>query len=69
MKGTAFPKTMKRRLLGFLLLAFALLNAVAFFHAWRFTHFIADAGPHSASPEQLTLTQKLGVLLTRGSQP
>ncbi|OWP61765.1 alpha/beta hydrolase [Hymenobacter amundsenii] len=59
---------MRRRRLSLLLLGaavvFAALNAVAFFHAWRFTHFTAQTGPHTANPEQLSPAQKLGVLLT-----
>ncbi|WP_215135838.1 alpha/beta hydrolase [Hymenobacter sp. ISL-91] len=45
-------------------LGFALLNAVAFFHAWRFTHFVAADGQKAGSPEQLTLAGKLWVLAT-----
>ena len=55
---------MKRRLLYFLLLAFGALNAVAFFHAWRFTHFSNESGVHSPNPEQLGPGRKLWVLLT-----
>ncbi len=68
-RSGCYLAAVKRRLLLFLLLAFVLLNAVAFFHAWRFTHFSAEAGPHSASPEQLTLAQKLGLLLTGVRNP
>ncbi|MBG8552106.1 alpha/beta hydrolase [Hymenobacter guriensis] len=46
------------------LLAFIGLNAVAFFHAWRFTHFSLEAGPRTGHPERLTGWRKLGVLLT-----
>ncbi|SET56606.1 alpha/beta hydrolase [Hymenobacter actinosclerus] len=45
-------------------LGLLLLNAVAFFHAWRFTHFTADSGQSTGSPEQLTLAGKLWVLAT-----
>ncbi|NVO84122.1 alpha/beta hydrolase [Hymenobacter terrestris] len=45
-------------------LGFVLLNAVAFFHAWRFTHFTTDTGRTTGSPEQLTLADKLWVLAT-----
>ena len=55
----------RRRWLFLLLLAgFAAINAVAFFHAWRFTHFANEPGPHSPNPEQLGPAQKLGLLLT-----
>ena len=53
-----------KKLLAGLLLGFGLLNAVAFMHAWRFTHFSTEAGTHSPNPEQLTAGQKLSLLLT-----
>ena len=40
------------------------MNAVAFFHAWRFTHFANEPGLHSPNPEQLSPGQKLWLLLT-----
>ena len=46
------------------LIGFAALNAVAFFHAWRFTHFSNEPGVHSPNPEQLSPGRKLWVLLT-----
>jgi len=53
-----------RWLLGLLLLGFGAVNVVAFFHAWRFTHFSEDAGTHSPNPEMLSAGQKIWVLLT-----
>ena len=58
---------MKRRSRFLLLLSltsFGLLNAVAFMHAWRLTHFTTASGPRSPKPEQLTGRQKLTLLLT-----
>jgi pimeloyl-ACP methyl ester carboxylesterase len=46
-----------------------LLNAVAFFHAWRFTHFITEPGARTSNPEKLTSFQKFGVLLTGLKNP
>ena len=40
------------------------MNAVAFFHAWRFTHFANEPGLHSPNPEQLSPGQKGWLLLT-----
>ena len=40
------------------------MNAVAFFHAWRFTHFSNEPGMHSPNPEQLSPDWKLWLLLT-----
>ena len=55
----------RRRWLFLLLLAaFGALNAVAFFHAWHFTHFSNEPGLHSPNPEQLGPGQKLWLLLT-----
>jgi pimeloyl-ACP methyl ester carboxylesterase len=55
--------------LGWAALALLTLNAVAFFHAWRFTHFTTEVGSHTDNPEQLTLLQKVGVLLTGIKNP
>ena len=58
---------LRSRLRWFLLLflaAFGVLNAVAFFHAWRVTHFANEPGLHSPNPEQLGSGQKLWLLLT-----
>ena len=52
------------RLALLLLIGFLALNSVAFMHAWRFTHFSDEPGTHSPTPEQLSTTQKLGLLLT-----
>ena len=57
-------KRSRIRWLLLLLTAFAALNAVAFFHAWRFTHFTNESGTHSPNPEQLGPGQKLWLLLT-----
>jgi alpha-beta hydrolase superfamily lysophospholipase len=53
-----------RQLLLLLFVVFAAMNAVAFFHAWRFTHFANEPGLHSPNPEQLGPGQKLWLLLT-----
>ncbi|SMB91037.1 Dipeptidyl aminopeptidase/acylaminoacyl-peptidase-like [Hymenobacter roseosalivarius DSM 11622] len=60
---------MKRRWLTAGALAFVLVNAVAFFHAWRFTHFSDEAGAKQASPEQLSALQKATLLLTGVQNP
>jgi hypothetical protein len=43
--------------------ALLVVNAVAYAHAWRFTHFVS-AGARTAPPEQLSGLARLGVLLT-----
>ena len=57
-------KRTHRRLLLLLLAIFGTMNAVALFHAWRFTHFANEPGLHSPNPEQLGPGQKLWLLLT-----
>ncbi|RAK66006.1 alpha/beta hydrolase [Hymenobacter edaphi] len=64
----------KRRRLGLRLLLAGLLllllaNVVAFNHAWRFTHFSAEPGTHTANPEQLSAADKLWVLTTGIKNP
>ena len=54
----------RRWLLLLLLAAFGAVNAIAFFHAWRFTHFANEPGLHSPNPEHLSSGQKLWLLLT-----
>ncbi|GAB2953510.1 hypothetical protein GCM10027048_18360 [Hymenobacter coalescens] len=62
-------RRLTRRLLLAGLLLFLLINVVAFNHAWRFTHFSAEPGPHTASPEQLSLPDKLWLLATGVQNP
>ena len=62
-----FPR--RHWLLLLLLVGFGALNAVAFFHAWRFTYFSNEPGLHSSNPEQLGPGQKLGLLLTSIRNP
>jgi alpha-beta hydrolase superfamily lysophospholipase len=60
---------MKRRWLAIGAAAVLLVNAVAFFHAWRFTHFTDEPGLRQASPEQLSVLQKATLLLTGIQNP
>ena len=62
-------KRLLRRLLGTGLVLFGLANVVVFFHAWRLTHFSAEAGPRTKSPEKLTAAAKLGLILTGVRNP
>lgn len=55
---------MKRRILFALVAGFVALNVVAFFHAWRMTHFY-ESGRHTASPVKLGVFDKI-VVLVRG---
>jgi uncharacterized protein len=56
-------KHMAKRLVGMLALLFILLNVVAYFHAYKFTHFAASDRPKTQNPEQLSAWAKVGTLL------
>ena len=46
------------------LLVFVLINTVAFFHAYKFTHFSKEKNEHKDNDEKPPLLKKVGVLLT-----
>jgi len=46
-----------------LLTAFLAVNAIAFFHAYKFTHFNKDIKARTADPNKLSATQKFKTLL------
>ncbi len=69
MAAPRLPHPVRRLLLPGSLVAFGLLNAVAFFHARALTHFSTAAGPRTASPEELTPAARLWVLLTGVRNP
>lgn len=46
-----------------LLAVFIFMNAIAFFHAYKFTHFNATSGQRIKDARQLPLIQKLGLVL------
>jgi uncharacterized protein len=52
-----------------LLVIFILMNTVAFFHAYQFTHFDDSEKPKTQAPEQLTLSQKIGILFFGANMP
>ncbi len=49
-------------LFSFLFFAFLLINVIAFFHAYKFTHFSTTTVARTKDPKMLTITQKLSVL-------
>ena len=55
-------------LVGLVLLAFVLLNAMAYMHARAMTHFVSG-GERTEKPEALTFSQKLQVLLEGVEMP
>lgn len=48
--------------------ALAVLNIVAAFHAWKFTHFSPEA-MRAIKPEQLSMTEKMGTLAFGAKMP
>ncbi len=53
-----------RRIGRSLLMLFLLLNTVAAFHAWKFTHFAPPGSPRPPAPEAISFSQKIKVLFT-----
>ena len=51
-----------------LLFVFIVMNIVTFFHAYKFTHF-ANTGAPKTKPENLTTSQKAGILLFGVNNP
>ena len=51
-----------------LLFVFVVMNVITFFHAYKFTHF-ADSGTHRIKPENLTTSQKMGILFLGVKNP
>lgn len=52
----------RRRLIYGLLILFVLANLVAFFHAYKFTHFDKNSKVKTEKPEDLTVGQKIKIL-------
>jgi uncharacterized protein len=52
----------KKRLIWIVLLMFFFMNLVAFFHAYRFTHFSNDLASKTKSPEKLSASAKVKTL-------
>lgn len=46
-----------------LIAVFIFMNVIAFFHAYKFTHFDATAGQRIKDARQLSITQKLGLVM------
>jgi uncharacterized protein len=58
-----------KRLIWTFLIAFALMNTVAIFHSYKFTHFAETNVEKTQKPEQLTFGQKLNALLFGVNNP
>lgn len=62
--STGVSKKLFKVLLYLALLVFVLMNTIAFFHAYKFTHFTADTTPANLVKEKPTLLKKVAILLT-----
>ncbi len=60
-------KKWSRRLLWFILVAFIVMNGIAFMHAWKFTHF-SDSS-EARTTHELSTAQKLKIVFTGVSNP
>jgi uncharacterized protein len=58
-----------KRTVWFLSLLFLSMNVVAYFHAYKFTHFADTAVEKTPSPEQLSTFSKIKTLLTGVNNP
>jgi len=56
------PRTIFKRLIWTFIFAFVLMNIVAIFHAYKFTHFADATVEKTQRPEKLTLVEKLNAL-------
>ena len=59
--NTKFKKT-RRRVIRVLALIFIIMNIIAWFHSYKFTHFSNNLST-KIKPEKLTVTQKAGIIL------
>lgn len=63
------PKKWLRRSVWIISIAFVLMNVVACFHAYKFTHFSDSAIPKTENPEKLSFAAKLKALFLGISNP
>lgn len=64
-----FNRKTYKRLLWLFATAFLFINAVAYFHAYKFTHFSEAAVEKTKSPEKLSSLDKIKTLLTGVNNP
>jgi alpha-beta hydrolase superfamily lysophospholipase len=62
-------KQLFRRIIWTLLLGFIFINVVAFFHAYKFTHFVSADITKTKSPEKLSSVDKIKTLLLGVNNP
>ena len=52
-----------------LALAFVLMNLLAIFHSYKFTHFVGSASEKTRDPKKLTAAQKISILIFGVNNP
>lgn len=60
---------LKKRITWVFISASIFINAIAFFHAWKFTHFAGQYVAKTSSPEKLTAIDKIRTLFFGVSNP
>ena len=68
MKTSRSRKLLKRVII-IVLIVFFLMNVVAFFHAYKFTHFVNNETVKTGDPVKLTSAQKLKTLFLGVNNP
>ena len=68
-KALTIKRKWIKRSIGTLTAIFILMNVIAIFHAYRFTHFVDSKIEETSAPAALTATQKIKTLLFGVSNP
>jgi uncharacterized protein len=69
MRKNLTPKINAKRILWIALILFILMNMVAFFHAYKFTHFSLTETSKTREPKKLSFTEKTKTILFGVSNP
>ncbi len=69
MRKNITPKITAKRILWIALILFILMNIVAFFHAYKFTHFSLTETSKTRDPRKLSFSQKTNAILFGVNNP
>lgn len=69
MPDSTKKRLLQKRIITVILTSFILMNVVAFFHAYKFTHFADSAETKTKSPEKLGSFEKIKTLLLGVNNP
>jgi pimeloyl-ACP methyl ester carboxylesterase len=68
--GSRFPcKNHVKRFIWIVIIIFVLINMVAIFHSYKFTHYTSTANAKIQPPEKLTISQKISAIVFGVSIP